>query len=991
MNKKILLIIPIVLGSLFAASFALAASDVNVFRSIAPSTDATYDIGSSTSAWNNAYIQNICLSGDCRTTWPTGGGGGSFPFGTATTFGTTTYATTTPTLWFRSTGNSLFASGTIQATNINLVGIATTTNLVIGTTTITVKQGDSIQTALTRVAAAGGGTVYVQNGTYPQTTTLTMSSNTTLACEQGANITFDSSGWGGANNWGVTNTNNAASSITDTNIRIQGCKFTALGTFVSGNYHHVHIRMAQHVWVDKAQFVDGGDGTAFLASDDTHVTNSTMATASNACWDHWEGPTNAHVENNHCQASLYAILFTGSSTAGSGQAASSSVITNNTIKMVYGTTVSNAAIWLNGLNVAGAGASNSVVSNNVVNGDGNTRFTCIKVSGSSTNNVLGFNTCENSTSTVAAIVIGSDAGGKPSNTTVIGNIIKDYHVNSSDIGVMTSSGTSTVFMGNRIQGTDYPSCFYISGYDNQAFFNSCDGGTGTRFNVSGATSQTIIDPYLGQTLFSQGFVSAASSTIGAGTAATGLTVNGTATSTNVVITGSTNGLLKTNTIGLVSVATPGTDYQTFGYPFTNTTYSGTAVAATSTPLWLTATTPYSLIASSSLMDYASTTGLSASGNITVDGKVGIGSTTPNDALSIYTNSGTTALTLGSGTTPSRYQRISTDGFNLYVNSAGGGATIFQKSGTAIFGIQGINSGTASYFSNPLLVGSSTAAYARLMVWDTSASPGTDSFLISNAASTTTFKVDSFGNAKLLWASTTALSSFGPLYAGGTATTTIWGTATSTFNGGVNFSTGGITLSTVKNCNTSTVLTTDANGVVICGSVTGGTSASSTLLADNNTFSGTDSFTGTLKVPNAATPSLSATGAVSINTTAASSSLTYYDGTASRNLYDTFDKPAVYASSTLAYDAGASGTTTYNIWNPSRNATLVGLYCKTDTGTATYSVGTGSATSTAICSTTGTYSATTVSFNMRANVFEAFGNYASSPNRITVTPTFRFGE
>jgi hypothetical protein len=149
------------------------------------------------------------------------------------------------------------------------------------------------------------------------------------------------------------------------------------------------------------------------------------------------------------------------------------------------------------------------------------------------------------------------------------------------------------------------------------------------------------------------------------------------------------------------------------------------------------------------------------------------------------------------------------------------------------------------------------------------------------------------------------------------------------------------------------------------------------------------------VPSSADPNPASTGVLAINTTQASTSLRYFDGTAERALFDTFDKPTIYASSTLVYDGayGATGTTTYSdIWNPSHAATLVSIYCKTDVSgsTAWYEVGTGSATSTVQCTSTGAVnSVTTVSFTLRQNVMEAVGRQSNAPNRITVTPTFRY--
>ncbi|MDP1721599.1 MAG: hypothetical protein Q8L37_00150, partial [Candidatus Gottesmanbacteria bacterium] len=76
------------------------------------------------------------------------------------------------------------------------------------------------------------------------------------------------------------------------------------------------------------------------------------------------------------------------------------------------------------------------------------------------------------------------------------------------------------------------------------------------------------------------------------------------------------------------------------FAWTPTTYSGIGVNSTSTALWLTATSPYSLIASSTFATYASTTNFSSSGATwlaTNGGSVGIGTTSPWAQLSINPN------------------------------------------------------------------------------------------------------------------------------------------------------------------------------------------------------------------------------------------------------------------------------------------------------------------------------------------------------------------
>ena len=74
--KKILYTILLILGMVPLVS--LAAPEVRYDKTIVPDADSLYDLGTSTNAWRNLYVDQVCLTGDtCETTWPTGGVGGS--------------------------------------------------------------------------------------------------------------------------------------------------------------------------------------------------------------------------------------------------------------------------------------------------------------------------------------------------------------------------------------------------------------------------------------------------------------------------------------------------------------------------------------------------------------------------------------------------------------------------------------------------------------------------------------------------------------------------------------------------------------------------------------------------------------------------------------------------------------------------------------------------------------------------------------------------
>ena len=74
----------VVLGILTGAAIAVAAPQTSYERNLFPDANDTYDLGSTTPAyeWNSLYSRQVCISGDCKTAWPVGGGSGS-PGGSA--------------------------------------------------------------------------------------------------------------------------------------------------------------------------------------------------------------------------------------------------------------------------------------------------------------------------------------------------------------------------------------------------------------------------------------------------------------------------------------------------------------------------------------------------------------------------------------------------------------------------------------------------------------------------------------------------------------------------------------------------------------------------------------------------------------------------------------------------------------------------------------------------------------------------------------------
>lgn len=141
----------------------------------------------------------------------------------------------------------------------------------------------------------------------------------------------------------------------------------------------------------------------------------------------------------------------------------------------------------------------------------------------------------------------------------------------------------------------------------------------------------------------------------------------------------------------------------------------------------------------------------------------------------------------------------------------------------------------------------------------------------------------------------------------------------------------------------------------------------------------------LGIPNNTNPAVAVAGTLAINTTAASSSLAFYDGTAERQLFAETDFAFNYPTTTAA-----AGTTTKLISGPIRSTTYTQIGCLSRGGTAVVQIGNGTASSTSVISATGnTTTYTTLSSN---NVFDkgvarfiAIGTFsATSVTEVTCT-------
>ena len=156
-----------------------------------------------------------------------------------------------------------------------------------------------------------------------------------------------------------------------------------------------------------------------------------------------------------------------------------------------------------------------------------------------------------------------------------------------------------------------------------------------------------------------------------------------------------------------------------------------------------------------------------------------------------------------------------------------------------------------------------------------------------------------------------------------------------------------------------------------------------------TFNNGISVLSSLVIPTSTNPTteVDATGEIAINTTAASSSIRFYDGSAERTLNTDRDKTLIFSSSTIAALGGnPAATTTIILQRPSRPETYLSWMCTTNTGTWSFRLGDGAASTTgSSCDTTGVenISLTNSSFVRNEKEYLEIGPFSSASVVVTL--------
>lgn len=96
-------------------------------RTILPETTSTWELGTTSKTWLRVFADTICLSADCKSAWPTSGGGGSGTVSTSTneTAGNLSYWTSnsaTPALLGKVATTSVTCSGGTSCSSFTAIG-----------------------------------------------------------------------------------------------------------------------------------------------------------------------------------------------------------------------------------------------------------------------------------------------------------------------------------------------------------------------------------------------------------------------------------------------------------------------------------------------------------------------------------------------------------------------------------------------------------------------------------------------------------------------------------------------------------------------------------------------------------------------------------------------------------------------------------------------------------------------------------------------------
>lgn len=251
--------------------------------------------------------------------------------------------------------------------------------------------------------------------------------------------------------WGLTNVNNGATVITDTDITIRDITvdytdFPSAGG--PGTRFCIYFRMARRIRCLNVRTIGGTDSFAYLGCDQVLTENPHCVGFTNCGVDHWEGPTSCAVLGGYLETSATNQMINFNPETGpgpTGQVAQGFSMIG--VEMVF-TGASTSAVLIEPLYAVGSSVSDVVVSECIFT------KTRLAIRGR-TDNVSVMGNVFNTPGGGEVIFSYTHKGGSPSNIVISGNTIKNAETTAPNGGVIRLETDTGIVIGNIIKGTAY--------------------------------------------------------------------------------------------------------------------------------------------------------------------------------------------------------------------------------------------------------------------------------------------------------------------------------------------------------------------------------------------------------------------------------------------------------------------------------------------------------------------------------------------------------